>query len=516
MNPLLKQRGGDAFGFLDRELRPGPSQTRSQRETLLRSIASELRLLHLPGHTPSRWRIDANAMTPTELAREIRIRVRYARRRGVDARDHFSIDAKKLVDRAKRLAERLHQLRGKDPHIASLPCDEDLISVIGLPNIDVVMVKKWFMQRLTRHARQCVDYLSHLAGDIGKYGSPIVSERVLDSRTDQLEFQAAFARTHVMVSDSNDGGRDIVPFAAAAASARKRASKCYVQLKGLQEMCSALGLAGFFVTLTLPASFHPNPSNGRKSWDGATPREAHNELQARWRSLQRRMNENGGKFYGVRVEEPHEDGCPHWHALLYIQPHREVDLRRRIAAIFGNGIAADVEPIDPLKGSGASYLMKYILPWYIDLPDSLDRSCEQAPQEKSAKARRYDAHRATWGGRSIQFFDVPGSSTVWDQLRRIQPKSEAYSLLGDAGQQLHHAATTNDYGGFLLLLMGLRSNKTPVKVLYRHGVAAGIVINDQEIWTKTRSWRIEASSAVANAPAKRRDGNVSQSPDSYP
>jgi hypothetical protein len=75
---------------------------------------------------------------------------------------------------------------------------------------------------------------------------------------------------------------------------------------------------------------------------------------------------------------------------------------------------------------------------------------------KKEKALAYSAHRATWGGRSIQFFDVPSSSTVWDELRRIKENSDEYMKLASDGLELHRCATSNDYGEFLEILSSMQ------------------------------------------------------------
>lgn len=74
-------------------------------------------------------------------------------------------------------------------------------------------------------------------------------------------------------------------------------------------------------------------------------------------------------MYGFRVAEPHHDGCPHWHMLLFMKPaHCE-----QVTAIIqqyamqedGNEAGAakhcfEAVHISKEKGSATGYIAKYI------------------------------------------------------------------------------------------------------------------------------------------------------------
>tara|TARA_Y100000588_G_scaffold78262_1_gene81785 strand:+ start:2609 stop:2884 length:276 start_codon:yes stop_codon:yes gene_type:complete len=73
--------------------------------------------------------------------------------------------------------------------------------------------------------------------------------------------------------------------------------------------------------------------------------------------------------WGFRVIEPHHDGTPHWHLLLFIGPSQANELvntlQNYVLQEDGNERGADtrrlkIEEIDRSKSSAATYIANYI------------------------------------------------------------------------------------------------------------------------------------------------------------
>ncbi len=82
-----------------------------------------------------------------------------------------------------------------------------------------------------------------------------------------------------------------------------------------------LNLIAVMVTLTLPPAYHSNPRSGFKtrSWTpDHGPVQAHRELQDRWARFRSLLWKKKIETLGIRVLEPHKDGTPHLHAVLYV------------------------------------------------------------------------------------------------------------------------------------------------------------------------------------------------------
>jgi hypothetical protein len=357
-----------------------------------------------------------------------------------------------------------------------------LFARIGFPGRHVVKPRRWFHKVLLKDQRCLADYSSHVLKSIGSGGSKIVSPTVLRSRRRQRASQIEFIEAAEIVTVRDDLTLLKIPFKDVCNTPLRRYSKVYVRLKGLEKFCTSIGLCGYFVTFTLPARYHPNPKFGTCTWSGASPAEGHEELQHCWRTFQRRF----GKIFGVRVQEQHEDGCVHCHSLMWLSPERDADFRKKLEKYFGSSPATKIEMIDVTKASGATYLTKYLQKSFGN-PDLANE--DQRPAELA------DAHRATWGGRAIQFFDVKTSGTVWDEIRRLKSQTSLLKHLSPLARELHEAAVASDYSSFLEILLQLRLQKR-IKIWYDRRDSGtkflrGLVIDNQPLETHSVEWKLE-------------------------
>ena len=98
----------------------------------------------------------------------------------------------------------------------------------------------------------------------------------------------------------------------------------------------------------------PNPK-----YDGTTPKEAVKVLTKMFarlrqdRALKELSKENRIYF---RVNEPHKDGTPHTHILMFIPPDRVERVKKAFNRLF-DGRGNDIQ--DNIRG-GTAYIMKYI------------------------------------------------------------------------------------------------------------------------------------------------------------
>jgi len=176
----------------------------------------------------------------------------------------------------------------------------------------------------------------------------------------------------------------------------------------------------------------------------------------------------------------------HWHSLMWLSPERDADFRKKLEKYFGSSPATKIEMIDVTKASGATYLTKYLQKSFgnPDLANEDQRTAELA-----------DAHRATWGGRAIQFFDVKTSGTVWDEIRRLKSQTSLLKHLSPLARELHEAAVASDYSSFLEILLQLRLQKR-IKIWYDRRDSGtkflrGLVIDNQPLETHSVEWKLE-------------------------
>lgn len=290
-------------------------------------------------------------------------------------------------------------------------------------------------------------------------------------------------------------------------------------------------LATGMLTLTLEPEWHPNPSHGHNSWSGASPRAAHQSMATRWQSILRDLDRLEVGLSGLRVVEPHKDGCPHWHLWLLYRPEAEQQILETVMRYFPHKLkvraprakgaastAGDViyDSIDSLKArisrapthakegsqvelaridrsisSGASYAMKYLLKT-VDGGESLNAEARLFPddadgttlspeqikrrQEHLATAKRVDAYRSLWGINAGQLFGVAKCLTAWDELRRLE-SAPSHSLMkrlwalargtDKTGRIGAGESIRGDARGFLEALGGLAACGKPLKGVAR-------------------------------------------------
>jgi hypothetical protein len=76
------------------------------------------------------------------------------------------------------------------------------------------------------------------------------------------------------------------------------------------------------LTMTLPPEYHRNPDHGGRSWNPAlSPVRGAAELQDRWHRMLARARKAG--VLGLSTLEPHRDGAPHRHAMVWLRPEHQ-------------------------------------------------------------------------------------------------------------------------------------------------------------------------------------------------
>lgn len=316
---------------------------------------------------------------------------------------------------------------------------------------------------------------SSLDGGLETY----VSEQQLLTRTRQLRLQAEWMQNTVLVPRYIDAGEQAegpLTLAQVASSPKTRFAKLYAFTKAMDELAQAEGLNAGMLTLTLEPEWHPNPSHGTNTWNGASPRKGHQVMAKRWQSILRDLDRAGIGLSGLRVVEPHKDGCPHWHLWLLYRPEVEMRLLATVMQYFPGklkirapsrkgqkrhpddrmyetradlrahtgrplkhakeGAQVELSRIDRSISSGASYAMKYLLKT-VDAGEKLNKEVdlfgtteinelEQTQQQHQETAQRVDAYRSLWGINAGQLFGVAKCLSAWDELRRLTlPPPEA-------------------------------------------------------------------------------------------
>ncbi|MDX8400872.1 MAG: replication endonuclease, partial [Gallionellaceae bacterium] len=186
---------------------------------------------------------------------------------------------------------------------------------------------KWWRRRLNTDFKRWKE-AQHIAnGRVGRGRSAYVSKDALKDRAEQIKRNSDLLKAFVAMND--EAVVSLEDCAAASVSNPKiRRHEVMTRLRGLEEWSDSVGMVSHFWTLTAPSRFHRfrTGENGRlydnPKWDKSTPKEAQAYLVKVWSCIRAEYGRRGLTMTGFRVVEPHHDGCPHWHLLVFSEPEQ--------------------------------------------------------------------------------------------------------------------------------------------------------------------------------------------------
>lgn len=235
-----------------------------------------------------------------------------------------------------------------------------------------------------------------------------------------------------------------------------RRAELMTRIAGFERYAKARDHSAQFITVTLPSSFHcvlHQSGASNPHFDLSTVREGHQYLCRQWARLRSHLKRHGLDIYGFRIAEPHHDGTPHWHMLLFMEAASVapvIDAFKRYFNPEGDpgDHRLDVKAIDPTKGSAAGYIAKYVSKNIDGFAVGKDYEATgatddgtgatgdmtrdatgatgnttgdatRAANDANETAKRVDAWASTSGIRQFQQIGGP-PVTVWREVRRLR------------------------------------------------------------------------------------------------
>lgn len=322
------------------------------------------------------------------------------------------------------------------------PPDETLDPVAQINRLNSPI---WWRRKIRVKCTQAAEAANIDAGLVSKkkdkYVSRQVAEQILDRRRANRTLLEALTAT-------NENGYSLTLADAADRSISNpaiRRCELMTRLRGFEDYAKAHGHAAEFYTITCPSKMHRYKYDGTLNprYDGSKPNDAQKYLCRVWARIRASLARDGVDLYGFRIAEPHHDGCPHWHLLLFTRPgHRFMlcqTIRKYSLESEGQEPGASeyrvkLKSIDPSKGSAVGYVAKYI-------SKNIDGYGLNPGEDYSA--RLVNLWAACWRVRQFQAIGEP-SITVWRELRKLEPLGHS-----DIINALHMHADAGDYGGYL-------------------------------------------------------------------
>ncbi|MGY3893289.1 replication endonuclease [Aeromonas enterica] len=309
---------------------------------------------------------------------------------------------------------------------------------------------QWWTRKLRKLWEQYREHCAILLGKVRRGVSPYVSSyalRAFNERQLAAEQWLKSMEAHNEAHDITISLADAV--ASSMANPSNRRDELVVRARGFSDAADEMGYVGLFFTWTAPSQYHPwkttpqghgQPARTTENpkYQGHTPRDTNTYLGTLWKRCRAALARRGIEYFGFRVVEPHHDGTPHWHLLLFVTPaqqhelistmqryalsHDQSDLERKRHPVSKRPYS-DITPrfdwkaMVPAKGGAVGYIVKYIAK-NIDGHQIGDEGDLEAQTAASEGARRVRAWASLWGLRQFQQLGGP-SVSVWRELRRL-------------------------------------------------------------------------------------------------
>lgn len=326
---------------------------------------------------------------------------------------------------------------------------------------------KWWRLQLRKEAYRRCEKVLRECGVVSSKRGVYVSDFTMIRRLEQKSRNANLLENMIAENDAGYMASLAEIASKGVSNPEMRRNELMTRISGFETIAKALGYRGVFLTLTCPSKYHAVNKSGFRNthFDGYTPKQGQDYLCGVWSRIRSAWDKKGIKPFGFRVAEPHTDGTPHWHILLFVEEEKAFPLIKiaRDHAIkedkheLKNGLSGRFHftNIDASKGSASGYIAKYISKnidghgSFIDL---------EAGDWADVTAARVDAWAACWGIR--QFQQIGGASvTVWRELRKavsigaidLEHVTEEKLLeITEAANEGDWAAFVNAMGGVLV------------------------------------------------------------------
>jgi len=304
--------------------------------------------------------------------RASRISQAYDERAIRDFAENYATAARRIEPASEHLADQLRCLERRQLYAQALgvepPADLNYTIHGRLKRLENPL---WWRRCLRRTWTRGAETRCRGIGLIRRGVQPYVTDTAVRHRENQYITGLQFLRTRVLVNELNEQIPLFDVVEGSIANPEIRRGELMTRARGFEEVATCIGHECLFVTLTCPSAFHPQLAAG-----GANPRyqnftiqEGQQWLSRQWARARAWLKRKGVKVYGFRVAEPHHDGTPHWHVLLYGQSAALARVEHCLAHFWLGEFAdepgarehrVEFKRIDPAQGSGVGYIAKYI------------------------------------------------------------------------------------------------------------------------------------------------------------
>ncbi len=326
---------------------------------------------------------------------------------------------------------------------------------------------EWWVNQLKAQRMRWREALLIAAGEVNKDRSPYASKMAIRDvharRLANLEYLKSCELENKVTGERIDLISKVM---GSISNPEIRRMELMNTIAGIERYAASVGDVGMFITLTTPSKYHPTRQVGKgesktvqfnHGWNETayTPKDGQRYLCRIWSLMRTAFKDNELEVYGMRVVEPHHDGTPHWHMMLFCKPGQRKainDIMRRYALKEdGHEKGAAKQRFESRhlnQGGAAGYIAKYIAK-NIDgyaLDGQLDHDTGK-PLKDTATA--VTAWASTW---RIPQFKPIGLPTMgaYRELRKLPRGVSIASEFDDRVEAARAAADEGDFERYII------------------------------------------------------------------
>lgn len=323
---------------------------------------------------------------------------------------------------------------------------------------------EWWVRQFKAQRTRWNEALLIAVGEVSKKRSPYASKQAIREvharRLANLEYLKSRELENVETGERIDLIDKVLK---SISNPEIRRMELMNTIAGIERYAASKDDVGMFITITTPSKYHPTRIIGadktvqlNHKWndEAYSPKDGQRYLCGIWSKMRTAFKDNDLNVYGMRVVEPHHDGTPHWHMMLFCQS----DQRRQVIEIMRRyslkedgderGAAKNRFECKHLnKGGAAGYIAKYIAK-NIDgyaLEGEIDKDTGKPLTDTAAAV---NAWASTWRIPQFKPIGVP-TMGAYRELRKLP---RGVSIATEFDERVENARAAADEGDFDLYI----------------------------------------------------------------
>lgn len=311
--------------------------------------------------------------------------------------------------------------------------------ISALQDISRMISETWWLNRLKKIRKIMREHLAIAMGQVSARASTYASWDCIKEHQEQQKKNWDFIQNAMLFDAETEEETELKDMVLKSVSNPAiRRHELMVRTRGCEDIGNSLGLQGLFLTLTTPGAYHNSYQKGGfiEHWNSSSPKQAQDYLNKTWQRMRAKLGRDDIRWFGVRVAEPHHDGTPHWHLLIWVLPEQVEKVKEIFidyatqedkhelmkSGKFDYSARCDVQEIDPELGTATGYIAKYISK-NIDGYAMDDEVSDENGKPVKDMAKNVTAWKSRWNIRQFQFFGG-APVTTYRELRRFASQNK--------------------------------------------------------------------------------------------